>query len=51
MANIADMIKKAKEEVGTSVPDSSKQEEDQGIQIERQNVEHIRGQAKSGKDL
>jgi len=49
MASLADMIKKAKEEVGTSSPKPKDEEQnDGGIQIERQNVEHIRGQAKSG---
>jgi hypothetical protein len=49
-SSIADMIKKAKEEVGSS-SDSKHVEEstDEGIQIERQNVDHVRGQAKSGK--
>jgi hypothetical protein len=47
-SSIADMIKKAKEEVGSSNDSKQVEESDQGIQIERQNVDHVRGQAKSG---
>ena len=45
--DMAEMIKKAQEAVGSS--SSSEESSDQGIQIERQNVETIRGQAKSGR--
>jgi hypothetical protein len=49
-SSIADMIKKAKEEVGASNESTREDEsQDEGIQIERQNVDHVRGQAKSGK--
>jgi len=51
-SSIADMIKKAKEDVGANQPAGNSQpveENDQGITIERQNVEHVRGQAKSGE--
>ena len=50
-SSIAEMIKKAKEEVGSSDSKQVKGKigEDEGIQIERQNVDHVRGQAKSGE--
>jgi len=56
MASIADMIKKAAEDVGTAPSDGTPQggeavEESGGIQIERQNIEHVQGQAKSGHTL
>jgi len=50
-SSIADMIKKAKADVGSNNGNSNQVEEssDAGIQIERQNIEHVRGQAKSGE--
>ena len=52
MASIADMIKQASKDVGTSTEGQSSgtaaQEETSGIEIERQNIEHVQGQAKSG---
>jgi hypothetical protein len=49
-SSIADMIKQAKKDVGTnSSPKQVEESADEGIQIERQNVDHVRGQAKSGK--
>jgi len=53
MASIADMIQQAAQEAGTSTtsgstPDGAAPTGGSGIQIERQNVEHVRGQAKSG---
>ena len=55
MASIQEMIAKAAEEVGTTTTtptDSSAPEATSGgIEIERQNIEHVQGQAKSGDDL
>ena len=50
-ASIQDMIAKAVEEVSTPTSPSGTTEEasTSGIQIERQNIEHVQGQAKSGK--
>jgi hypothetical protein len=55
MASIQEMLAKAAESAGTSSPvtvtddqSSGAPEAPQGIQIERQDVEHVRGQAKSG---
>ncbi len=51
MASIQDMIAKAAEEVGTSQPTQTGEtspEPTGGIEIERQNIEHVQGQAKSG---
>ncbi len=52
MASMADMIKKASEDAGTSTPEAAsgapEAEAPSGIQIERQDIEHVRGQAKSG---
>lgn len=53
MASIQDMIKRAAETAGTTTPEAPAQqgaasEAPAGIQIERQDIEHVRGQAKSG---
>lgn len=54
MASIQDMIKRAAETAGTSTPEApaadgaAAPEAPAGIQIERQDIEHVRGQAKSG---
>jgi hypothetical protein len=48
-SSIAEMIKKAKEEVGSSDSKHITESADEGIKIERQNVDHVRGQAKSGE--
>jgi hypothetical protein len=48
-SSIAEMIKKAKEEVGSSDSKQVTESADEGIKIERQNVDHVRGQAKSGE--
>ena len=52
--SIQDMIARAAEEVGTTpgTPTGSSdsvEESTSGIQIERQNIEHVQGQAKSGE--
>jgi hypothetical protein len=47
--SIADMIKQAKKDVGANNdPKQVEESSNEGIQIERQNVDHVRGQAKSG---
>jgi len=50
-STIQDMIQKAKKDVGANNPSTPVEEstENQGIEIERQNIDHVRGSAKSGK--
>jgi hypothetical protein len=52
-SSIADMIKQAKKDVGANSPSQPVNEStshDEGIEIDVQNVEHVRGQAKSGDE-
>lgn len=51
MASIQDMIKEAADAAGTTSGTQETTETTEapaGIQIERQNIEHVKGQAKSG---
>jgi hypothetical protein len=53
MAAFADMLKQAKKDVQKKTSSDPKDQagaQDEGIQIEIQDVEHIRGQAKSGDE-
>jgi len=52
MANFAEMVRQASQNIGADAPSgeqrSSSESPSGGIQIERHDAEHIQGQAKSG---
>ena len=52
MADFAEMVRQASQQVGADAPQSSQESSSSqssgGIQIERHDAEHIQGQAKSG---